>query len=197
VGFAEIRKVDSGFVTVERACHVDTPPSGPQVRLDDAVPRSMPETVSTLSMSKDGTTVHFRRGEVVLVAGSKLDNPESDPLPTSADDPRLFDQDGDGNPGITAHIKAAVFVKGDAYLTQRIRSSHAGTVDAKGVFRGIPRLSAEQSIVGASNPVLKANLALGPEYDAPENLSLLVPVEPGADCDAIMARRAELFGEEP
>ncbi len=65
-----------------------------------------------------------------LVVGADLASPE-DALPTTADDPRVADDDNDGNPGVTIHNSN----EGDQYCVFRTRtSSMSGSiVDSDGI----------------------------------------------------------------
>jgi hypothetical protein len=165
------------------------------VTIADAVPRGIPAFSSPLTLTQDGDTLRFERSEAVVIAGAQLANANLDLLPTDGSDKRLVDQDADGNPGVTASVKVNFLIKGDIYVVQRLRTSAKGTVTAGKVFQGVPRALTEQSIVGASNPILKVSVTLTPEFDAPENKALWVPVAAGTTCDQVLAKRKQLFNE--
>jgi hypothetical protein len=54
----------------------------------------------------------------VEVAGAVLASPASDPLPASADDPRVIDEDHDGIPGITVQLNGLA-IHGTLFSVQR------------------------------------------------------------------------------
>ena len=59
----------------------------------------------------------LQMGPHANVIGANLRDPDEESLPTTPDDPRVFDQDGDGHPGVTVRIRG--MVSGKMYLIQR------------------------------------------------------------------------------
>ena len=70
--------------------------------LPDAFLRSLGKPRRTALLERGDGGIRFIQPTTTDVRGARLENIETDPLPTKADDPRLVDQDGDGKPGITA-----------------------------------------------------------------------------------------------
>ncbi len=90
----------------------------------------------------------------VVVSGAALADPGTDALPTSADDPRVRDSDGDGAPGVTIHNSLA----GDQNITFRNTGDTRGRVesgnrivgDSAGDLSALP----ESSVLGAGDAFL-------------------------------------------
>lgn len=101
--------------------------------------------------------VGFEQDWYVEVRGADLDDPASDPLPEAADDPRVFDQDGDGHPGMTVRVDLLGLIRGEVYVVQRVRYRLIGWVESDGgsIFGRI-EWEDEQVVIGASSPLLAA-----------------------------------------
>ena len=91
-----------------------------------------------------------------LVLGAQLDDPLNDPLPSEESDTRVYDQDMDGNPGVTLSVSG--LVEGDIYTVIRYVDTLSGSITSEGVWEGVTRDETEQLIIGASQDVLKVNV---------------------------------------
>jgi hypothetical protein len=97
---------------------------------------------------------------VTEIAGAVLVDPLSEPLPTTADDPRVIDEDNDGHPGITVQLSGAS-ISGELYSVQRqITSVEAIAVDSDRLV-GTLVFSSTQNVVG-SYPTSLATLYAQP-----------------------------------
>jgi hypothetical protein len=112
---------------------------------------SLPPTSWDADVSWNGSEWRFERPWVTTVNGAVLADPVNDPLPTSADDPRVVDQDRDGKPGLTVHITIIGFISGEVYVVQRDRSRLVGTVVSADAIDGLVEWTSEQSVLGASS----------------------------------------------
>lgn len=93
-----------------------------------------PVTPFTANLSYEGAAV----GEALVVgatldiplqaslSGVTMDDPLNDPMPTSMDDPRIFDSDRDGNPGFTLTVSG--FISGDLWGTERLTFGCSGVL---------------------------------------------------------------------
>lgn len=144
--------------------------------------RSLPPIQVDGALSvRDGKTF-FRQDEQVLVLGAKLKNPSRDPLPESPKDARVYDQDGDGHPGMTVRITG--FVKGDVYVAQRNRTRLDGVENKEG-FTGEVRLQTERRILDASSSMLKKGGV--PVEDPSRSRFVLRKVPSGWGCEQALA----------
>jgi hypothetical protein len=98
--------------------------------------------------------------EGLVVVGAELANPRTDPLPTSPDDARVRDDDGDGAPGVTVFSSLA----GEQHATYRNRGQLIGRIQSSNRIDGsIPgELVAvtETSVLGAGNGFLPVTTPL-------------------------------------
>lgn len=140
----------------------------------------------------DGDEVVIDRA--VDVIGAKLANEWSDPLPTEADDPTQWDEDGDGKPGVT--IRIIGFVDGEVYVAQRSWNQLRGTVtpDRQRV-RGLVEWKTEQEVLDGSNMFLKANPVSKPHPDASKSTFDWVRMPSSTTCDEVKRRNDYLFEE--
>jgi hypothetical protein len=190
-GLATIARAGSGIKITETGCHVDVKSSANvTTTISDAVPASVPPTDNELRVWLDGGTLRFARLGKAIPVGVKLSDAEAEALPTQAADPRVWDQDGDGHPGIT--VKIGGIAAGDIYVVQRQRSSYEGTRGPDGSLGGPLIDRSDQSVVGASNPLLNQNVAATPD-DPAKNSVKLVKLSAPLDCAKLMADVAGVF----
>lgn len=131
-----------------RKCHVEqTPILGMATTIPDVISRSLP--VRSYVGLLDDTTIgsaYQSRLDIELWA-VHLDDPGNDALPTAADDPRVFDQDGDGKPGVT-------LVLGDntceMYVVQRGEMKWSGSVVSATRIEGGGSSTSEQVVLSST-----------------------------------------------
>ena len=161
-----------------------------------AVEQILPEAfVSALGVairpfSYDPETGRFEAPRFVEVRGARLDTPETDALPTSAEDPRVFDQDADGKPGMTVRVQG--LIDGEVYVVQRGANAFSGArvegeATAPTRFEGNVVWQSEQTVVGADNRVLEMSLPSRPSEDAAQQKVVLMRLADDAGCDAVRA----------
>ncbi|MCX7750167.1 MAG: hypothetical protein N2320_01150 [Candidatus Bipolaricaulota bacterium] len=131
-----------------------------------------------------GTAVH----------GARLANPTGDPLPTSPDDPRVFDQDGDGKPGITVPVRILGLISGEVYAVQRLTKFLEGTVVSPDLVRGLITWTNEQVTIGASNPFLKTDAQAQVDPVRERSYFVAVRIPPTTTCDDLKRTWRSLFG---
>jgi hypothetical protein len=85
----------------------------------------------------------------VEVAGAVID-PAVETLPTSATDPRVIDEDGDGHPGITVTLSGSL-VSGSLYSAQEQTTSALAIAVAPDRVEGVLTFFSTQNVLG-SNP---------------------------------------------
>ena len=84
----------------------------------------------------------------VEIAGAVLVDPAVESLPTSADDPRVVDEDGDGHPGLTVTLGGSL-VKGSLYTAQRQTTSVHAIAVAPDRVEGSLAFSSIQNVLGS------------------------------------------------
>ena len=191
--YVDLVQSGSAIVMIDTYCFTDVDDGTPLVRTE--VPdefmaslRPTPHTARLLG-SSDGSG--FRADEYVEVRGARLADPALEELPVSPDDPRVFDQDGDGFPGMSVRVRILGLVEGTAYVVQRVRYSLDGVVVDANTIRGTIRWATEQASLGASTPLLRVDAPARPDPDASRSVFLIVRVGKADDCSLLRARLPE------
>jgi hypothetical protein len=159
--------------------------------IPDAFLVSLGEIVIAASIDESG---QFVQPWATEVRGARLAAPETDPLPTRADDPRVIDQDGDGKPGLTVHVSALGFISGDVYVVQRIRTRCIGVLVALGRIQGTFECTSEQVVLSATSSIFESELPSRPNPEMDKSTFVLVRIDPSWSCAKVLAERANLFG---
>ena len=122
---ATILDTPDGMMSIEETCGTEIRrPEVPDVLT--LIPQAFIDSIPIASRSfriEDDNVVF---GRSVAVNGVHLRDPARDPLPTAADDPRVFDQDQDGQPGLTVQIGG--LLEGEVQLVQRTITRLTGTL---------------------------------------------------------------------
>ena len=191
-GLVTIEQVGETLQMTERGCHVETEGGSTMTTIPDAVPQSIPPRVATLEFLSEGGSLRWFRPEVAVAVGWEASSP-ADMLPQSADDPRVVDADGDGNPGVTVSISG--LASGDVYVVQWQRGWYEGTLGGgAGTLTGQNHGGgSEQKTIGASNSILEMDVPQRPDPDTSDNTLQLVPVDAGMDCAGLIAAGDGLF----
>jgi hypothetical protein len=139
----------------------------------------------------------------VVVGGAMLDDPANDPLPTEPDDERVFDADGDGQPGMTVinslGAEQNVVFRNTGQTRGRILSSVEILGDEPGDL-----------VAKTENSVLSFGALFAPDVEGLPSVAQIVRVDgrfgaPDIDADAsgditceeAIAAKASLFTIEP
>jgi hypothetical protein len=193
-GLVDIYELDGRLRWSERTCRMlfENQPGTSSMSVFDAVPRSTPSLESELLVSLEGDTIHWRRPEHFVASGFHDDDVTA-PLPQSVTDDRLYDADGEGHSGITAHVKARVLfeIEGDVYFVERSRTRLAGTLEGERLV-GEAFHESESRVLDASNLLLR--IPLKAEQDlSREHSALLVPLMEEHSCDELVSELDKLF----
>lgn len=112
--------------------------------------------------------------------GVRLADLAQDPLPEDRSDPRLIDQDGDGNPGFTVSVGG--MVKGEVYVIQRGWDELSGTIEDEDHIEGHIRWDSVQRVIDASRRLLMRQPSLQPNNERARNYFEMTRVEDGTRC---------------
>ena len=179
----------------EELCHISaTEVHGNQTEFPSAFVSTMPirEHHGVLSEAEVGAT--FSTDTFVNIDGVELDNPATDSLPTRSGDSRVWDQDSDGEPGITVSIDAGWPASGDIYLVQRSEFAYEGIVVAQDRVEVYVDYNQEQSILGASNPVLTmADVVPIPNPTPATSYAIFQQIDEDLTCGYVKSNRGTLF----
>lgn len=156
VAFVELKHEGSRIIGTGPVCSVELIGSSSlaKMELPRAFQRSLPPVRVDATLRRRGERTVFEQGEQTVVLGAKLRDPIREDLPEKAEDARVVDQDGDGQPGVTVRVRG--LVSGEVFIVQRSTSSLRGTRQGNG-FSGQVRFKNEQNVLGASSPFLKGN----------------------------------------
>ncbi|HSC89637.1 MAG TPA: hypothetical protein VLC09_20280 [Polyangiaceae bacterium] len=151
--------------------------------LPEAFRRSLPPVEVDARLVATERGLAFRQPERTIVVGARV--LPGAPLPSSASDKRVFDQDGDGKPGVTVRVSVRGILAGDIYLVQRSRSRLYGSQRGS-AFTGRIDFENEQRVLGSSHPLLGDGPVSRP---LPErSFFRLERIQEGADCAAAVRR---------
>lgn len=191
-GLAAIEADGDALVIKELGCHVEVDPSPSATTvIPDAVPQSVTPQPVPFHAWKEGASVQFVRMPRAFGVGVTLADPEVDTLPTKADDPRVVDTDKDGHPGVT--VKVMGLASGDIYTVQRQKTAYYGALDASGKLVGRAWDRSEQSVIGATTPLLNQQVKSLQDPDASKSTVTMVKVDSSYDCKKLIAEKQKLL----
>lgn len=148
------------------------------------------------TLSETGGQVAFVQQPYLEVRGAVLENPETDDLPVDPEDPRVVDQDDDGNPGMTVSVKILGIIEGQTYVVQRVRYVLSGVVVAPDRIEGVIDWSDEQVVIEATNPLLKVDTIGYPDPDPTRHIFVMIRMQESWTCEWLGEHWRELFDVE-
>ncbi|MCX6106299.1 MAG: hypothetical protein NTY08_10770 [Proteobacteria bacterium] len=192
----KMSKVSGKLETSEQACDVtSTATGGATLVFPEAFKRSLPIRTASYQISNDAQGVALAGTQAVEVLGAKLADDSKDQIPTSADDPSVIDQDGDGQPGVTVDISAKaafVTIKGKVYLVQRTITQETGRLESADLIRGNIKWSTDQKIIGSDSKILGAVQPTITELPE-QSVFTMRKVSDTDTCASILSHKDQLF----
>jgi hypothetical protein len=135
-----------------------------------------------VSAANENGVVKWSVPEIHGPIGWKWSGP-SDTLPMSKTDPRVFDQDSDGNPGVTIDVTLSAGQPNPVYVVQTERDTFSGTADTKGNLSGTVVDGTTQYVLDAATPLLAAaQLTQQPDPNTSDNVTRFVRASSRVDC---------------
>ena len=176
-----------------RVCSIDVGGGCGVIRtiVPSAFVASLAEQLVEVSLRQVDGQTSIQGWEQTEVVGARLDNDQQDSLPTLASDPRVFDADGDGEPGVTIRIRG--LVSGEIYLVQRGWSRLRTTTVSGNQIAGHIDWATEQNIIGATQPALQNAPPTSPDPSDRRNHFLAVRVDASTTCEDIVDNESHLF----
>jgi hypothetical protein len=148
---------------------------------------------------RSGDTTRWEVDELRGAAGWKPASP-TDALPNVWDDPRILDQDGDGEPGVSAdyggQIGTTGHESGALYLAVAFRFRISGDLAPNGELKGVNTSSSQEALLGSSEPLLVltgATIERKPEADPENNTARLTRLPSPLTCAQLSAQKETLF----
>lgn len=150
----------------------------------------------TATLSQEGEEIRFIQETYVEVRGATLEDEANDALPTDLDDPRIFDQDEDGSPGMTVVIKLLGFLHEEIYVVQRVQYALSGVVVSPDRIEGRVDWSDEQNVLAATSSMLMAESSSSPDPDPTKHIFVMVRLQEDWTCEGLREQWREVFGLE-
>ena len=179
-------------------CHADTVMDQDiDVSISDAATQAIKPIATPVEVTEVDGKLHVSRPPTPTGIGIELADPANDELPTDPNDPRIFDADGDGNPGVTSTVKVSEDLQGEIYLARREIFAYELTQQTPDRLVGSITDRSEQLIIGASNPAFLTP-AQWKQLDDPErNPVIWQRVADDLDCAGLAKQRDDLFPPNP
>lgn len=197
-GFTDLDLVDGELMAQESFCYSEFASNMPlSVHLSDAATQAIRPVPIAVQVTVDGDRAHVYRPETPTGIGIRLENPVEDKLPTDPLDPRICDDDGDGNPGVTALVTVDGAVIGEIYLARREIFAYELDEQPDGSLIGMVKDRSEQLVVGASDDIYKIDDPWTQHADLSKSPIVLRRVDRSFDCERLRAERASLFPPNP
>ncbi len=167
-----------------------------QVSISDEVTQKIAPLTGKLSFHKEDGKLMVSREWVGVPLGIKINDAMNEELPSDPNDPRIFDAEGDGNPGISVDIKVLGGLGGTAqiYVIRIERGAWEAQVDENHYFKGYVEDDSKQRVIGASDDKFNQNLGSRHHPDPEKSTLLLIPLE-GDDwnCNKLVEKRGEIY----
>ena len=163
-------------------------------RPDDIVTTQIPEafiqSIPTYyrAVVADDDRVLF--SQMAELNGVRLSDPFEEELPTSDTDPRIFDQDEDGLPGVTVFVTG--LVSGKIHLIQRTITQMEGTLEDDRIS-GLVDWSISEQILGADEPLLEMGAPITPNTDRSRSQFEMIRVSQNLDCAQLIESAPNWF----
>lgn len=171
----------------------DAPPT-----IGTQLPAGLLETLNTMpfviTLSEARVGGRFNTAPNSLLIGWQTsESPATAALPEMTTDPRIQDDDGDGNPGVTIQVTGSL-INATVFAVARMTITLNGTIITEDRVEGTNSIQSDQSILQATS----ALIPLGPMYGMPNpdpalNQFVLVRVPAGSDCVSILRDASTLF----
>jgi hypothetical protein len=194
--WAVVRWTQDGLAVqyVEDTCSVRTDKVfGAETTYPSAFVNGIDVRRRSATLSSDQPGAKFMAGPYAQQFGVKLSDPFKEALPTADTDPRLIDDDGDGNPGMTVTISHPLVGTGHVWVAQRSVARLEGAVGADGSINGVIYTAPDMFKIGADRWWLKSDSPQRPHPDPKASPFVMVPVPDGTTCEEVMRRKDELF----
>lgn len=197
-GFADLELRDGVLWNQMTFCHADTvTDQAIEVSISDAATRAITPVATPVEVTEVDGELQLSRPPTPTPIGIRLEDPANEALPDDPNDPRIFDADGDGNPGVTSTVKVSDDLQGEIYLARREIFAYDVTQVDPDRLEGSITDSSEQLILGASNPAFLTPAQWVQVDDPALNPVIWVRVDADWDCDRLAAERDQLFPPNP
>ena len=198
-GFNDFDEVDGQVVDTAQFCFSEQRTDQPiETSLSDAATQAIKPPPTPITVDVVDGTLRIQRPATPTPVGIRLDHPANESLPTDPDDPRIVDDDGDGNPGITVRIEVSADLTGELYIARREIFAYEAFLTEPDLLTGTVTDDSEQLVIGASDPIFATSDANWVQHPDPDkNPIILRRVTGDWDCERLAAERDALFPPTP
>jgi len=173
-----------------KVCDFDIASSNADMKIivPDAFVAALPEETLNGTITGDKLDVP----KFWQVRSVQLTNPETDPLPTDKDDPKVLDWDKDGHPGLTLTVQSSM-VSGDMYVIQRTWTVLTGAASGNDAFNGTISWAMEQKLLDSTSYLIKMLPDPVATTEPAENYFKFRRIDAVQGCTDIVAMQDTLF----
>ena len=200
-GFVELLMDQDKLMMVETYCHMDMLTTSPlQLSIPDAMVHAIIPEPAPVGLTKSDEGWEMLRPSIPVPVGIKLEDHNESILEVSPDDPRIFDADDDGHPGVSMQVSGRMYgidIEGEVYLIRRESFEYVATAQEDGKFIGVVNDSSEQVVIGASRKMLNVQIDAYQDPDKSRSPFVLTPVSAAYDCERLLAEKETLFDALP
>ena len=169
-GFTDFAVEGDQLIESEEFCHADQVSDQPiETSISDEATQAIKPVSTPVEVTGEPGAWRVVRPGTPTPVGIRLEDPANDVLPTDPDDPRIVDDDGDGNPGITVTVRIGDGLEGELYIARREIFAYDMVQDGPDSMTGTVTDSSEQLVIGASLDLL---LATDAQWEQVPDLSL-------------------------
>lgn len=199
---AEVALVDGKLKIKERACALSVSSDNKSFKLstDKNVVQTASTTESELEVSIENGSLQITRPLSTEVLGAKLDNIATDKIPTSSNDPRLVQMDGESSKGAKTNLSfttpkilliPGITIASDLFFVMRSTNTYSASMDSKGDMKGPLSDKTEQSVISVSNPLAAAAKGVTLSETTPDRGAVsFTRIEDGSDCEDVVRKLA-------
>ena len=198
-GFNDFTEVDGQIIDQASFCFSEQRTDQPiETSLSDAATQAIEPPPAPVEIDLVDGVLRVQRAATPTPVGIRLDDPANEPLPTDPNDPRIVDDDGDGNPGITVTIRVSDDLSGQLYIARREIFAYEAFLTEPDLLTGTVTDDSEQLVIGASDPIFATSPANWGQYDdLSKSPIILRRVDADWDCERLAAERDALFPPTP
>lgn len=191
-------RTNDGLEAKATTCGVRSVSSnGSELSFPQAFVKNIPMFSYGYSLESAGSSTKVKSEKLFEVFGARLADPIGEALPKSKADPRVFDQDLDGHPGMSVNLKVGIGpfkAAGQVYIVQRIVWRETSLSATSDTISGSLDASLDQQTIGSDSSILGAVSA---KVEALPSLSsfVLKKISEEATCDTVLGDAKRLFGD--
>jgi len=192
----EIEQSGSSLTLHDQYCRITVKSTNALVSMEipDVLLSLLVKGPAAAALEPSPSGICFVQAWETRTSGVLLEHPDDEPLPNSAADPRVIDEEGDGHPGATVHVRVLGVIEGEVYLVQRMRYRLVGTLVSPDRIEGYLEWKSERVVLGASSPLFIGDWTGTPDLDPTKSTFVLQRIDPTWDCATLMEHWGALFG---